>query len=119
MILSRLVISVHILYNDTIRRKGVRPFRPFYYSLPDCATIGKNFTCRAEIRRVGGKEGNAVENLSNIGVIRDLLARHGFRFSKALGQNFLVNPTVCPRMAEQGGAGPGVGVIEIGAGPGC
>lgn len=59
-----------------------------------------------------------MENLSNIGVIRDLLARHGFRFSKALGQNFLVNPTVCPRMAEQGGAGPGVGVIEIGAGVG-
>ena len=59
-----------------------------------------------------------MENLSNIGVIRDLLARHGFRFSKALGQNFLINPTVCPRMAEQGGAGPGVGVVEIGAGVG-
>lgn len=59
-----------------------------------------------------------MENLSNIGVIRDVMKRHGFNFSKALGQNFLINPTVCPRMAEMGGAKPGVGVIEIGAGVG-
>lgn len=59
-----------------------------------------------------------MEQLSNIGVIRDVLTRHGFSFSKALGQNFLVNPTVCPRMAEQGGAAQGVGVLEIGAGVG-
>lgn len=50
--------------------------------------------------------------------IRDLLTRHGFTFSKAMGQNFLVNPSVCPRMAEAGGAGPGVGVLEIGPGIG-
>ena len=59
-----------------------------------------------------------MENLSNIGVIRDVMQRHGFTFSKALGQNFLINPTVCPRMAELGGAQLGVGVIEIGAGVG-
>ncbi len=59
-----------------------------------------------------------MENLSNIGVIRAVMQRHGFTFSKALGQNFLINPTVCPRMAELGGAKPGVGVIEIGAGVG-
>ena len=59
-----------------------------------------------------------MDNLTNIGVIRDVLGRHGFTFSKALGQNFLINPTVCPRMAEQGGARPGVGVLEIGAGVG-
>ncbi len=59
-----------------------------------------------------------MENLSNIGVIREVMQRHGFTFSKALGQNFLINPTVCPRMAELGGAKPGVGVIEIGAGVG-
>lgn len=59
-----------------------------------------------------------MEQLSNIGVIRDIMERHGFTFSKALGQNFLINPSVCPRMAELGGAGPGVGVLEIGAGIG-
>lgn len=30
--------------------------------------------------------------------IKALLQRHGFRFSKAMGQNFLINPSVCPRM---------------------
>lgn len=57
-----------------------------------------------------------MENLSNIGVVKDILARHGFSFSKGLGQNFLINPTVCPKMAEQGNAQPGWGIIEIGAG---
>ena len=35
-----------------------------------------------------------MDNLSNISVIKDVLARHNFTFSKALGQNFLVNPSV-------------------------
>lgn len=51
-------------------------------------------------------------------MIQDLLQRHGFRFSKAMGQNFLINPSVCPRMAEACGAGPGRGVLEIGPGIG-
>lgn len=59
-----------------------------------------------------------MENLSSISVIRDVLSRHGFSFSKGLGQNFLINPTVCPRMAEMGNAQPGWGMIEIGAGVG-
>ena len=59
-----------------------------------------------------------MENLSNISVIRDVLSSHGFSFSKGLGQNFLINPTVCPRMAEMGNAKPGWGIIEIGAGVG-
>lgn len=59
-----------------------------------------------------------MKRLSDIGTIKELLSRHGFSFSKALGQNFLVNPTVCPRMAESSGAGQGVGVLEIGPGIG-
>ena len=59
-----------------------------------------------------------MENLSNISVIRDVLSRHGFSFSKGLGPNFLINPTGCPRMAEMGNAKPGWGIIEIGAGVG-
>lgn len=56
--------------------------------------------------------------LTNIGVIKDLFERHGFSFSKALGQNFLINPTVCPRIAELGGCKKGVCAIEIGTGVG-
>lgn len=59
-----------------------------------------------------------MDNLTDIGVIKDILSRHGFSFSKALGQNFLVNPSVCPRIAELGGAEKGVGAIEIGTGVG-
>ena len=59
-----------------------------------------------------------MQNLSDISVVRDVLSRHGFNFSKALGQNFLINPTVCPRMAENCGADENTGVIEIGAGIG-
>ena len=56
--------------------------------------------------------------LTDAGYIRDLLDRHGFRFSKKLGQNFLINPSVCPRMAEACGIGPEGGVLEIGPGIG-
>lgn len=56
--------------------------------------------------------------LSNIGTIKEILGKHGFTFSKSLGQNFLVNPSVCPRMAENSGADKGVGVIEVGPGIG-
>lgn len=59
-----------------------------------------------------------MKKLSDIGTIKELLSRYGFSFSKGLGQNFLVNPSVCPRMAEYSGAGEGVGVIEIGPGIG-
>lgn len=59
-----------------------------------------------------------MEQLSNIRVIRELMERHGFTFSKALGQNFLINPSVCPQMAVQGGIGPDIGVLEIGPGIG-
>ena len=59
-----------------------------------------------------------MKNLSDIKVIKDVLNRHGFTFSKSLGQNFIVNPSVCPRIAEEGGASCGVGVLEIGAGIG-
>lgn len=59
-----------------------------------------------------------MNRLSDIGTIKNILSRHGFTFSKSLGQNFLINPSVCPRMAELSGAGKCVGVIEIGPGIG-
>lgn len=59
-----------------------------------------------------------MDNLSNMGMIKEILKRHGFNFSKALGQNFLVNPTVCPKMAEASITHDNTGVIEIGPGIG-
>lgn len=59
-----------------------------------------------------------MERLTDRGFIRELLERHGFTFSKSLGQNFLINPSVCPRMAEAAVQGDNVGVLEIGPGIG-
>lgn len=56
-------------------------------------------------------------NLSDIGVIKKLLFDNGFSFKKSLGQNFLINPSVCPDMAAASGC-EGIGVIEIGTGIG-
>ncbi len=58
-----------------------------------------------------------MSDLARVGVIRDLLERHHFTFSKALGQNFLINPSVCPRIAREGDA-KGHYVLEIGTGIG-
>lgn len=59
-----------------------------------------------------------MDNLTNINVIKNIFQRHGFSFSKTLGQNFIVNPSVCPKIAELGNARPGFGIIEIGTGIG-
>ena len=56
--------------------------------------------------------------LYDINQIEALLKRHGFHFSKALGQNFLTDPEVCPAMAEAAIPDDSYGVLEIGPGIG-
>lgn len=51
--------------------------------------------------------------------VRALLARHGFRFSKSLGQNFLTAAWVPERIAAESGLDADTGVVEIGPGVGC
>lgn len=50
--------------------------------------------------------------------VTDLLARHGLHPSRALGQNFVVDPNTVRRIARLAGVGPGDRVVEIGAGLG-
>ena len=57
-------------------------------------------------------------NLCDIHQIKALLARHGFRFSKTMGQNFLIADWVPRDIAAASGAGPGTGVLEVGPGIG-
>ena len=59
-----------------------------------------------------------MEKLWDFNEIKKIMAESGFTFSKALGQNFLVNPSVCPKMAELCGADENTGVIEVGPGIG-
>ncbi|QNL45381.1 16S rRNA (adenine(1518)-N(6)/adenine(1519)-N(6))-dimethyltransferase RsmA [Oscillibacter hominis] len=57
-------------------------------------------------------------NLCDLTTIRALLGRHGFRFSKSMGQNFLIEPSVPRDIAESSGADSSCGVLEIGPGIG-
>ena len=63
-----------------------------------------------------------IYNLTDINTVKHLLSRHGFTFQKSLGQNFITDPTVCPKMAELAGItkddcvleiGPGIGVLTV------
>lgn len=56
--------------------------------------------------------------LTDLSTIRSLCDRYGFSLSKGFGQNFIINPGVCPRIAELAGIGPEWGVLEIGPGIG-
>ena len=57
-------------------------------------------------------------NVCDIQVMKPLLAEHGFHFSKAKGQNFLIAPWVPQSIAEDSGVDETVGVLEIGPGIG-
>lgn len=61
-------------------------------------------------------------NLSDPNTVHRILSEAGFSFKKSLGQNFLIDPTVCPRMAEEAASrgetvaleiGPGIGVLTV------
>ena len=57
-------------------------------------------------------------NVCDIHVMKPLLAEHGFHFSKAKGQNFLIAPWVPESIAVESGVEKNVGVLEIGPGIG-
>ena len=57
-------------------------------------------------------------DVCDIQVMKPLLAEHGFHFSKAKGQNFLIARWVPEQIAEATGVDAGVGVLEIGPGIG-
>lgn len=57
-------------------------------------------------------------DLYDYNTVNRILSKHGFTFSKALGQNFLIDPNVCPEMASELNADENTGVIEVGPGIG-
>ena len=57
-------------------------------------------------------------DLCDYNTVKRILSKHGFTFSKALGQNFLIDGSVCPAMAEMLNADDKTGVLEIGPGIG-
>ena len=57
--------------------------------------------------------------LCDIQDIKAILARHGFHFSKSLGQNFLTEQWVPERIAAECGADAEACAVEVGPGIGC
>lgn len=57
--------------------------------------------------------------LTDINDIKSLLASHGFRFSKSMGQNFLTAAWVPEDIAEAAQLDENTGVLEVGPGIGC
>lgn len=57
-------------------------------------------------------------DVCNIHEVKALLARHGFHFSKAKGQNFLVQPWVPQEIVDASGIDETCGVLEVGPGIG-
>lgn len=57
--------------------------------------------------------------LTDINDIKALLARHGFRFSKSMGQNFLTASWVPEQIADCSNLDESTGVLEVGPGIGC
>ncbi|MDD3430045.1 MAG: 16S rRNA (adenine(1518)-N(6)/adenine(1519)-N(6))-dimethyltransferase RsmA [Oscillospiraceae bacterium] len=56
--------------------------------------------------------------LTDMNYIKSLCGRHNFALSKGFGQNFIVNPGICPKIAEAAGIDETYGVLEIGPGIG-
>ena len=56
---------------------------------------------------------------NNKAAIEALLKRHGFHFSKSMGQNFLIDPAIPFEIAESSRASEQNGVLEIGPGIGA
>lgn len=71
--------------------------------------------CAADVDK---KERKMALELTNVSVIKDLCERHGFALSKGFGQNFIVNPGICPKMVHAAGIDESYGVLEIGPGIG-
>ncbi len=56
--------------------------------------------------------------LTNLSYIKELSKKYGFTFEKKFGQNFIVNPSVCPKICEFAEVDKNTGVLEIGVGVG-
>ena len=59
-----------------------------------------------------------MSQIDNLPPLREVIATHGLRAKKELGQNFLLDLNLTARIARVGGSLEGVRVIEVGPGPG-
>src|SRR5690606_21686050 len=65
-----------------------------------------------------GDDGAVMSQIDNLPPLREVIAAHGLRAKKELGQNFLLDLNLTARIARVAGPLDGVRVIEVGPGPG-
>ena len=58
------------------------------------------------------------KRLSSHSATMDLVKRHGFKFTKSLGQNFLIDDNIVDKIVAGAGIGPSDKIIEVGPGIG-
>lgn len=58
------------------------------------------------------------KRLSSHSATMDLVKKHGFKFTKSLGQNFLIDDNIVDKIVAGAGIGPGDKIIEVGPGIG-
>jgi 16S rRNA (adenine1518-N6/adenine1519-N6)-dimethyltransferase len=59
-----------------------------------------------------------MSQIDDLPPLREVIARHGLRASKALGQNFLLDLNLTARIARAAGDLTNVTIVEVGPGPG-
>lgn len=59
-----------------------------------------------------------MSQIDDLPPLREVIAEHGLRAKKELGQNFLLDLNLTSRIARVGGSLEGIRVIEVGPGPG-
>ncbi len=58
------------------------------------------------------------KRLSSHSATMELVKKHGFKFTKSLGQNFLIDDNIVDKIVAGAGIGPGDKIIEVGPGIG-
>lgn len=80
-----------------------------------CQSKLKKYLILDKIKIIIYLEVICLKNLANPAVIKEILAKHGFNFSKSLGQNFLIDERALGEIVS-GAAPEGANVLEIGPG---
>ena len=91
---------------------------PGSFSVPTSIRAPFSNGANSGILKPSIEKGGRNMNLCDYNTIRELLGRHGFHFSKSMGQNFLIDPQVPYDIAAASGADEHCGVLEIGPGVG-
>lgn len=98
--------------------------RKIEYNAPGFCNLPRAFFCAYRMEKVWEESMSDMmgvrdePDLTNMHVLRALLAEHNMRPNKAFGQNFLIDRAVLSKVVEAAEIGPDDAILEVGAGTG-